>query len=353
MTARPRAPLGPLAEIAISPEVAALPKADLHLHQEVFPRLERIIARREGRAPYDWRAWARHVMEDVTPGRARLAAIYQPDEALGVDRSIDRDPELFVARIADVLEEAAADGTVYAEVRFGADRLVALPDFMALFRQAERRVQERYPHLRAEALGHLSLWDDLERLHAEGQKLEACLRAARDGFGGVDLLVNPYDATDDPALWHVAYDWAERAAAEGLGVTVHAGEFGTASVAAALQTPGLRRVGHGTHIATEPHLLDQLVRSGATLECSLTCNVVLGSAASYEAHPIRRFVEAGVPVILNTDLPVHVCTTIGREYAVAAALGFAPVDLLGFTRNAILAAFTSADRRARLLSEIG
>jgi hypothetical protein len=83
-------------------------------------------------------------------------------------------------------------------VRFGADRLVALPDFMDLFREAERRVQARAPRLRAEAIGYLEVSEDAERLRAEEQKLSACLRAARDGFGGIDLEVRPYDATGDP-----------------------------------------------------------------------------------------------------------------------------------------------------------
>jgi adenosine deaminase len=134
---------------------------------------------------------------------------------------------------------------------------------------------------------------------------------------------------------------------------VHVGEFATTSVAPALQTPGLRRIGHGTHIADNPRLLDQLARTGATIECALTCNVVLGSASSYEEHPIRRFVQHGIPVSLATDLPVHVGTTIGREYAVAAALGFSPDDLLTFTRNAIAASFTTPERRAALLASVG
>ena len=125
--------------------------------------------------------------------------------------------------------------------------------------------------------------------------------------------MRPYDATDDPELWRTAYRWAERAASVGLGVTVHVGEFATTSVAAALCTPGLRRVGHGTHVADDPHLLDDLARSGVTLECSLTCNVVLGSAPAYEAHPLRQFVQHGIPVTLATDLPMHVCTTIGAS----------------------------------------
>ena len=344
--------LDPLADVVASPAVVAVPKADLHLHQEVFPRLERIIAGRQGRAAYAWRAWARQVMGTVPPGPGRLEAIYRPDQTLGVDRSLDAEPELFITRVADILAEAAAEGAIYVEVRFGADRFLALPNFMDLFREAERRVQARHPNLCAEAIGHLQVQADAERRRAEEDKLNACLRAARDGLGGVDLLVQPYDATDDPGLWRIAYGWAERAAAAGLGLTVHVGEFATASVAAALGTPGLRRIGHGTHIAAAPHLLDALARSGVTLECSLTCNVVLGSAPSYADHPIRRFVQHGIPVTLATDLPLHVSTTIGREYAIAAALGVSLDDLLTFTRNAIAASFTTPTRQAALVSRL-
>ncbi len=340
--------LEPLTDVSVTPELAALPKADLHLHQEVFPRLERIVARQQGRDPYAWRAWARQVMDTVPPGPGRLQAIYRPDQTLGVDRSLDNDPELFITRVADILAEAAADGAIYVEVRFGAERLKALPDFMDLFREAERRVQARHPRLCAEAIGYLEVQEDAERLRAEEEKLDACLRAARDGLGGVDLLVRPYDATDDPGLWGTAYRWAERAASVGLGLTVHVGEFATPSIAAALRTPGLRRIGHGTHVADDPHLLDELARSGATVECSLTCNVVLGSAPSYQDHPIRQLARHGIPVTLATDLPMHVCTTIGREYAIAAALGFSLDNLMAFTRNAVAASFTSATRRAAL-----
>src|SRR3712207_4737280 len=93
--------LEPLSDVSVSPEVAALPKADLHLHQEVLPRLERIVAHRQGRKPYDWRAWARQVMDTLPPRHDRLRAIFRPDQTLGVDQSLDNDPELFIARVAD------------------------------------------------------------------------------------------------------------------------------------------------------------------------------------------------------------------------------------------------------------
>src|SRR6266852_5380169 len=130
----------PLVDVSATPEVAALAKADLHLHQEVFPRLERIVAHQQGREPYAWHAWARHVMNTVPAGPGRLEAIYRPDQTLGVDRSLDNDPQLFITRVADILTEEAGDGAIYVEVRFGADRLTAVPDFMGLFREAEEGV---------------------------------------------------------------------------------------------------------------------------------------------------------------------------------------------------------------------
>src|SRR5262249_59307402 len=65
-------PLDPLGDVAIPPAIVALPKADLHLHQQWSPRLDRVFARREGRPAYDWREWARRVMAQTPPGSARL-----------------------------------------------------------------------------------------------------------------------------------------------------------------------------------------------------------------------------------------------------------------------------------------
>lgn len=332
-----------LSEIPADPAVAALPKVDLHIHQEVSPRLDRVLARREGRPAHDWRGWAGRVMAETPPGMPRLARL---GEARPAPVELDADPDLFVARLVDLLEEGARDGAVLVEVRCGQETPLR-PGFMDLFREAERRVRARYPRLRAEAVVPLLLWYDVERLE---RVVAACVRAARDGLAGIDLLYRPYDVEAD---WSVARRIAARAAEAGLGVTAHAGEFATANIAAAARLPGLTRLGHAVYAAEEPRLLDLLAERRITVECSLTSNAILGAVASYAAHPIRRFVEAGIPVALGTDDPVQFDTTIGREYAVAAALGFSEGELLGFTRDALLAAFTTPERRAALLAECG
>src|SRR5262245_2320994 len=146
--------LSPLADYPVSPLLAALPKADLHLHQEELPRLDRIVARRQGRPAFDWRGWLPQLMAETPPGIERLRAFSTPDAALPLDGIAADDPELIVAKIVDLLEEGAADGATLIEVRCGpSPGGIVYPDFMALFREAERRVQARYPRLLAEAIG--------------------------------------------------------------------------------------------------------------------------------------------------------------------------------------------------------
>ena len=246
----------------------------------------------------------------------------------------------FVPWVSAMLEGAARDGAVLVEVRFGVGAGLG-PCHMTLFREAERRVRERHPLFYAEAIGAMRL-----STASPPEAFESCLRAREQGLAGIDFIPDPYDSEAD---WTEAAVWAERAAEAGLGITVHAGEFSTANISAALQLPGISRIGHGVYATATDKLLQRVVDSGVTVECCLTSNLALGAVPSLVEHPIRRLVESGVPVTLSTDDPVRLCTSIEREYERAAALGFGRDDLLSFTRQGILASFTSEERRSKLL----
>jgi adenosine deaminase len=334
--------LHPLDQLTPSPALGAMPKVDLHLHQEVGPRLDRVLAAREGRPAYDWRGWAGDLITSTPPGMSRLDLL---SSVFPAPREAGFEDENFIARLEDLFEEAAAAGAVLVEVRCGNDTVLR-PQFMALFREAERRTRTRYPALHASAVVTLLLWLEPARLETI---VVACIAAARDGLAGVDLLYRPYDVEVD---WTPAHKIAAGLADAGLGITAHAGEFSAANIEAALETPGLTRLGHAVHAACEPKLLDLIAARGATIECCLTCNVLLGAVPSYEEHPIRRFLEHGIPVALGTDNPVQLGTNIGREYAVASALGFTEADLLALTTNAIRAAFAPAALRAELVADV-
>jgi adenosine deaminase len=244
--------------------------------------------------------------------------------------------------VVEVLEEAARAGAIYVEVRFGRETILR-PDFMAIFREAVGVVQKTYEDFHAEALATLipqAHSSELDRLVA------ACKEAASQGLTGVDLIPSSYDSEAD---WSRAYEVAEGLAALGLGITANAGEFSIANLRAVLALPGIRRIGHGIFAAFDAALLQEVQDKGVCLECCLTSNVVLGAVRSYEEHPVRRLIEAGIPVTLNTDDPVRFCTAIDREYALALRSGLTQQDLIKATANAILFSFTSPENRSRLL----
>jgi adenosine deaminase len=334
-------PIEPLSEIIVPPEIQSLPKADIHVHQEGSMRLNRVLAKQGKSQLYDWMNWSKKLMADYAAGAARLSHIGwtqpEPGEA--------DTPENLVLRYIELFEEFAADGAIFVEVRPGYSTVVR-PEFMTLFREAEKRVQEKYPQFCAAAIVCLQVGKDADPPDVIVQN---CIRWAREGLGGVDLLYRPYDTEAD---WQPIYRLAEPLADAGLGITAHAGEVSAANIAAAIRVPGLTRIGHGTYAAQDPHLMELLLKHNITLECSLSCNVVLGAALSYEEHPIRQFVDAGIPVALCTDDPVQICTTIGREYALAYQLGFSQEELRNFTRNAINAAFISDEQRKTLLAQV-
>jgi adenosine deaminase len=102
--------------------------------------------------------------------------------------TLDTDPAYIIARIMHLLMEGAADGAVLIEITFGAATILR-PDFMELFREAERRVQAQYPKLRTEALIAATqptgeLWCDVY--------LPARLAAAQEGLAGIHIIPDPY-----------------------------------------------------------------------------------------------------------------------------------------------------------------
>ena len=324
-----------------SAAIRKIPKADLHRHAETYAQLDRLISRLNNQPAHDWESSIERLSE-LPPGMPRLTRLNGDLDTVAM-HALAAKYAYFESWLTAVFEEAAHEGAVLVEVRFGVGDGLD-PQHMYLFRQAESRVREKFPDFYAEAIAAI-------RLSALGEPdaFESCLRARDDGLAGIDFIPDPYDSEAD---WTGAYACAKRAAEAGLGITVHAGEFSTANIAAALRLPGVKRIGHGVHAAATEELLQLVLDSGVTVECCLTSNAVLGAVSSLDEHPIRTFVKAGVPVTLCSDDPVRLCTTIEREYELAAALNFGVDDLLSFTRQGVMASFTSEKRRSELLDVV-
>jgi adenosine deaminase len=88
----------------------------------------------------------------------------------------------------------------------------------------------------------------------------------------------------------------------GLALKAHAGETcGPERVRESLEFLEVDAIQHGIAAIQDPRLLDDLARRGTQLNLGIASNIALGVAGSYEAHPIRALLAAGVNVALGTD----------------------------------------------------
>jgi aminodeoxyfutalosine deaminase len=145
-----------------------------------------------------------------------------------------------------------------------------------------------------------------------------------------------------------------RAREAGLHSVPHAGETtGPATIWSALHDLGAERVGHGTSCTADPALLEHLAAHRIPLEVCPTSNVRTGQVPSIAAHPVRRMLDHGVVVTLNTDDPPMFGATLTGEYvAVAETLGLTAAELARLAENAVDASFLGERRKARLRTEI-
>ncbi|AXB48094.1 adenosine deaminase [Amycolatopsis albispora] len=140
----------------------------------------------------------------------------------------------------------------------------------------------------------------------------------------------------------------------GLHSVPHAGETtGPATIWSAVHDLGAERIGHGTSAATDPALLAYLAEHRIPLEVCPTSNVRTGQVPGIEAHPVRRLLDHGVVVTLNTDDPPMFGATLTGEYlAVAETLGLRPAEIARLAANSVEHSFLGDEAKAALLAEI-
>ena len=190
--------------------------------------------------------------------------------------------------------------------------------------------------------------------HLGVERVEAAARFAVAGAVSEPLLTGFGLAGDErsfaPRDFARAFDIARDA---GLGLTAHAGELcGADSVRETIAALKPQRIGHGVRAIEDDDLVRLIAAKGIVLEVCPSSNLALGIFPDAAAHPLRRLVEAGVKVTLNSDDPPFFATDLGAEYRFAEDAGIGRAGLLALTRNAIEAAFVEANTRQRLFDRL-
>lgn len=165
--------------------------------------------------------------------------------------------------------------------------------------------------------------------------------------GVIGIGIGGFEPGFPPELFEATF---ERARALGLQTTAHAGEAaGAASVWGAVRALRVDRIGHATRAADDPELVKHLAARRIPLELCPLSNVRTGVIKAVEAHPLRQYFDAGIPVSLNTDDPLFFGNSLAMELESAQrAHGFTRDEIRRLMLSTIDATWLSAERKKGL-----
>ena len=331
----------------LTPELLRrLPKAELHCHLDGSLRPETLLE------------LAREYKQPIPRDDAdALREFMRVDDAQSLEDYLAKfDVTLAVLQTAEALErvayelaiDAGRDGVRYIEVRFAPVLNVrgGLPlgeTVEAPLRGLERAARDggALGRIIVSGLRHLSPDVSLELA-----RLAVAYRTR--GVVGFDLAGGELG---NPASPHAAaFAFAQE---HDLACTCHAGEGADASsVREAIHQCGAHRIGHATRLIEDESLTQYVNDRRIPLEICLTSNVQTRAVVSYEAHPLRRYFDRGLNVVLNTDNRLMSGTTLTDEYLHAArSLDFTFDELARVARNGFTSAFLPWEERSKLLAD--
>ena len=252
--------------------------------------------------------------------------------------------------VAEAVEDAAADGVAYLELRFGpathatADMGIGDVITAACDGLAEGIQRSGTPA----GLVVCAL------RHHDPDTNEALARAAADRAG---RGVVGFDVAGDELLYP-SLEPIERpfriAAAADLGLTAHAAEAGEAHhVREAFDRLGARRIGHGIRAIDDDATVRWAASEGVCFEQCPTSNVLTGAVSSYADHPIRAFLAAGCDVVLGDDDPTTTGVPLSAEMSrLVDRVGLTSDEVRRIHQASVERAFCDASTRAALRAQL-
>ncbi len=259
--------------------------------------------------------------------------------------------------------DLAADGVVYAEVRFAPeqhlDRDLTLDEVvehtLAGFREGERLAAEAGTPIRVTCL-----LTAMRHAARSREIAELTVRFRDRGVGGFDIA--GAEAGYPPSRHLDAFEYMRANCAQ---FTIHAGEaFGLPSIHEALAFCGCDRLGHGVRITddifdsggSEPTLglVANYVRDKRIpLELCPSSNVQTGAVPALDKHPFDLLARLRFRVTVNTDNRLMSDTDMSREMLkLSETFGYGWSDLERFTINAMKSAFIPFPDRLRIIDEV-
>jgi aminodeoxyfutalosine deaminase len=321
---------------AITATIAALPKAELHVHLEgsIRPEIAVLLAGRHG-VP---------VTKDEVRERYAYPNFMGFIEAFKWVTSFLRDPADFALLANDLAVQLLAQNVVYAEVTLSVGVMLlrqqnpqanfeAVLASIAPFEEKGLRLNWIFDAVR-------QFGTDLAYQVVDWAKRCNSTRIVAFGIGGDELSIPT--KSFEPVYKHAAHC--------GLQRLIHAGEIGgPEKIREAIEYLGVERVGHGIAAIHGAQLMDLLAARRIALEVCPVSNLRTGALSKQLAiaaptllqHPLPQLLRHGIPVVLSTDDPAMFHTSLQREYANAHEMGLSEVELRQLVANSFDFSFSS------------
>jgi len=327
--------------------IAKLPKFDLHCHLDGSLRPETV-----------------HELWDALPAKERPRIAAEPEVAVipRVPCSLEAYLEAFAITVAllqteealeraawELCEDAARDGVVYIEIRFAPllhlRRGLAAEDVVEAVLSGAHRAEKGLPiHVGIILCG---------MRQEPPERSEAVARLAgryrEQGVVGFDLA-GPERGF--PLATHASAIRTARDA--GVHVTLHAGEGCCPEHISEALDLGAERIGHGVYLFQDPVAEERVRQEEIPLEVCPTSNLqISGIMRTLADHPLRRYLDRGIRITVNTDNRLMSQTSPTEElWRVVQTFGLSVDDVRAILLTSAEAAFAPASTREDLCARV-
>lgn len=140
----------------------------------------------------------------------------------------------------------------------------------------------------------------------------------------------------------------------GFLTVAHAGEEGPPEyVREALDLLEVARIDHGNRALEDPALVRRLADERMPLTVCPLSNLKLCGVTDMRDHPLKRMLDAGLMVTVNSDDPAYFGGYVADNYvAVRDALDLSIEEVVALARNSVAASFLDSAEKARLMDKI-
>ena len=323
--------------------VAALPKAELHLHIEgtLEPELMFALAERNGvELPFG-------SVEEVRSAYA-FSNLQDFLDIYYAGASVLIESQDFYELASQYFLRAHADNVRHAEIFFDPQTHTGrgVP-FAAVVEGIGRAMDDA-----AARLGLSSRLIMCFLRHLDEEAAIDTLNAALPHLGRITGVgLDSSERGHPPTKFREVF---RRARGAGLLAVAHAGEEGPPEyIREALDVLEVVRIDHGNAALDDDELVADLVRRRVPLTVCPLSNVKLRVVPDIAAHPLGRMLRRGLFVTVNSDDPAYFGGYVNANYvALAEALGLGRDDLARLARNSFEASWLEGSEKTALLAEV-